>query len=52
MKREIRAATDKELPQDHTPLDFSLLSGDKVEYIITSGVFQGAARLWSSPEFG
>ncbi len=41
MKREIRAAADKELPQDHAPFDFSLLPDDKDEYIITGGVFKG-----------
>jgi hypothetical protein len=39
-KREIRAAADKELPQDHAPFDFSLLPDDKDEYIITGGVFK------------
>ncbi len=41
MKREIRAAADKKLPQDHAPFDFSLLPSDKVEPIITGGVFKG-----------
>jgi hypothetical protein len=39
-KREIRAAADKELPQDHAPFDFSLLPDEKDEYIITGGVFK------------
>lgn len=41
MKLGIRAAADKELPQDHVPFDFSLLPDDKDEYIISGGVFKG-----------
>ena len=41
MNLGIRAAADKELPQDHVPFDFSLLPDDKDEYIITGGVFKG-----------
>jgi hypothetical protein len=47
MKRGIRAAADKELPQDHVPFDFSLLPDDKDEYIISGGVFK--VREASSP---
>jgi hypothetical protein len=47
MKLGIRAAADKELPQDHVPFDFSLLPDDKDEYIISGGVFKG--REASSP---
>jgi len=35
MKLGIRAAADKELPQDHIPFDFSLLPDDKDEYIFS-----------------
>jgi hypothetical protein len=41
MKREIRVAADKELPQDHASFDFSLLPDNEDEYVITGGVFQG-----------
>jgi CubicO group peptidase (beta-lactamase class C family) len=41
IKPEIRAASDRELPQDHAPFDFGLLPGDKDEYIITGGAFKG-----------
>ena len=47
MKREIRAAADKELPQDHAPFDFSLLPDDKNEYI-SSAVFSRGSEA-SSP---
>ncbi len=41
MKREIRVAADKELPQDHASFVFSLLPDNEDEYVITGGVFQG-----------
>ena len=41
IKPEIRLAADKELPPDHAPFEFGLLPGDKDEYIITSGAFEG-----------
>ncbi|MEO7049745.1 MAG: hypothetical protein ABI091_30860, partial [Ferruginibacter sp.] len=41
MKPEIRKASDKELPPDHSPFDFGLLPGVDDEYIITNGAFKG-----------
>ena len=52
MKREIRAAADKELPQDHAPFDFSLLPDDKDEYIITGGVFKGQRSFFTRDKSG
>ncbi len=52
MKLEIRAAADKELPQDHAPFDFSLLPDDKDEYIITGGVFKGQRGFFTRDKSG
>ncbi len=41
IKPEIRAAAEKEPPQDPEPADFGLLPGLSDEYIITSGEFKG-----------
>jgi CubicO group peptidase (beta-lactamase class C family) len=41
IKPEIRAAAEKEPPQDPSPCDFGLLPGSSDEYIITSGEFKG-----------
>ena len=52
MKRGIRAAADKELPQDHVPFDFSLLPDDKDEYIISGGVFEGQGGFFTRDKSG
>jgi CubicO group peptidase (beta-lactamase class C family) len=52
MKPQIRAAADKELPPDHAPFDFGLLPGDKDEYIITSGAFQGQRGFFTRDKTG
>jgi len=41
MKKEIRHASDKELPPDHDPFYFDMLPGKPDEYMITSGAFIG-----------
>ena len=54
MKPAIRAAlsVDKELPPDHTPFDFGLLSGQPDEYIIISGAFKGQRGFFTRNESG
>jgi CubicO group peptidase (beta-lactamase class C family) len=54
MKPEIRRAlsTDKEVPPDHAPFDFGLLPGDRDEYVITGGAFQGHRGFFSRDESG
>ena len=52
MKREIHVAVNKELPLDHAPFDFSLLPGDKDEYIITGGVSKGQRSFFTRDKSG
>ncbi|MEO7045911.1 MAG: serine hydrolase domain-containing protein [Ferruginibacter sp.] len=52
MKPEIRKASDKELPPDHTPFNFGLLPGGKDEYIITNGAFKGQRGFFTRDESG
>jgi CubicO group peptidase (beta-lactamase class C family) len=41
IKPEIRAASDRELPQDLEPAGFGLLPGDSDDYIVTDGALAG-----------
>ncbi len=52
LKPEIRAAAGKEPPPDHAPFDFGLLPGDRDEYIITGGAFQGQRGFFTRDETG
>jgi hypothetical protein len=52
IKPEIRAAADKELPGDHAPFEFGLLTADADEYMITSGAFKGQRGFFTRDETG
>ncbi|MEO6838545.1 MAG: serine hydrolase domain-containing protein [Ginsengibacter sp.] len=52
IKHAIRIASDKELPPDHAPFEFGLLSGSKDEYIITNGAFKGQRGFFTRDEVG
>jgi CubicO group peptidase (beta-lactamase class C family) len=52
LKPEIRSAAKKELPPDHAPFDFGLLSDQTDEYVITSGAFKGQRGYFTRDESG
>jgi hypothetical protein len=52
IKPKIRAAADKELPGDHAPFEFGLLTADADQYMITSGAFKGQRGFFTRDETG
>jgi CubicO group peptidase (beta-lactamase class C family) len=50
IRPEIRAGANTALPPDVEPADMGLLPGDKGEYIITSGAYQGQRGIFTRDE--
>lgn len=52
IKREVRAASDKELPADYPPAEMGLLPGDNDEYVVLGGGMKGQRGFFTRDEAG